>query len=166
MIFKLVDSLNDALKVRALRNSCREFLTNYTSAIGVWQQVWWYWTFYRQASHSSKYRVYLFCDDDGLPIGYGAIQLTNEQLFVTECVDSYQRGKKYGARILEQIIGIANSEGRDLVAEIWLTNVASIAIHEKEGFSLESTRMQMGKELRTYRLATREARSEFQSRGE
>jgi RimJ/RimL family protein N-acetyltransferase len=146
-----VTSLRDALHVRRLRNTCREHMTNYDAHISVWQQVRWYWKTYRHAQRKGEYRLYLFWDDSQQSIGYGALQRHGDELYVTECVDAAKRGHGYGHQILNALSEIAEEERRALVAEIWGTNAASIALHEHQGFSLDSTRVLNGRELRCYK---------------
>jgi RimJ/RimL family protein N-acetyltransferase len=152
MSLKLVDSLSEVMQVRALRNSCSKFLTNYTEQIGVLRQFLWYFRFYRRAQRSGAYRIYLWCKDGGVPVGYGALSLKAESLLVTECVDPRHRGAGYGRMILDSLTAIAHAEARELVAEIWATNTVSVSMHENAGFRLESTSMKEGKELRKYVL--------------
>ncbi len=153
MLLKLVDSLRDALQVRTLRNSCREYLTNHTVHIGVPQQLLWYFQYYRDAKQTEQYRLYLWYDDLGLPVGYGALSLEDGKLLITECVGTKHRGLGHGGLILACLVRIAREEKRDLVAEIWATNKASVALHEKAGFKLKSSRNKGGQEIRTYLLS-------------
>src|SRR5437870_640271 len=123
-----VTTLDQALLVRSLRNSCREFLTNYQRRLGIVQQVRWYFSFYRAAYQSGHYRLYLLRDDRGDRVGYGALALQDTNLLITECVNRQHRGKGYGRAILGELMCIAYSEQRDLIAEIWADNAASIAL--------------------------------------
>jgi RimJ/RimL family protein N-acetyltransferase len=150
--FKLAHSLPQILIVRRLRNGCREFLTNYRLQIGVWQQIRWYFKTYRASIKDGTYRVYLFYDQNNRPAGYGGIQLEDGALLITECVASNQRGKGYGSEILKGLIRIGQEEKRTLVAEIWASNAASIGLHEKFGFSLQSSRQHNGETLNVYKL--------------
>lgn len=160
MFLKLVDSLGEALQVRRLRNSCREYLTNHTAHIGVRQQMLWYFQYYRTAKQTQKYRLYLWHDDRGVPLGYGALALEDGKLLVTECVATKHRGLGHGGSILNRLVRIALEEKRDLVAEIWATNEGSVALHEKAGFKLESRRTKRGVELRRYLLPVETVRRE------
>lgn len=150
--FRLVASLRDALIVRRLRNLCRQHLTNFQGEIGLLAQARWYFAHYRKDVRESKYRVFLFSRRDGSPIGFGALRLENDNLLITECVHPGLRGNGYGKFILRQMISTANREGRDIIAEIWASNDRSISLHEKRGFTLESSATQQNKELRKYRL--------------
>ncbi len=153
MKYRLVSSLPDAMVVRKLRNGCAEFMTNYSAQIGVWQQIRWYWKQYRRERRAGIFRVYLFFDERQKPVGYGALQLRGEQLLVTECVEGALRGRGRGRAILTTLIQIARAERRALVADIFATNAASIALHEHLGFQMVSTRVENNRELRTYILA-------------
>jgi RimJ/RimL family protein N-acetyltransferase len=153
MVFKPVENLSQALQVRKLRNSCRQYLTNNRNHIGILWQVIWYYRYYRGAKNTGKYRLYLGYDDQGRPIGYGALAKKAGELLATECVAVAYQGRGYGRWILQQLICIAAKENRDLVAEIWSTNERSIGLHEKAGFKLASVITKGGSELRKYSLA-------------
>jgi RimJ/RimL family protein N-acetyltransferase len=151
--FKLVNSLRDALIVRKMRNSCRDYLTNFRGHLGHWQQIRWYLKDYRRAVRSSSYRIFLFSANDE-PVGYGALQLVDDSLYVTECVETQYRGKGFGKAILARMIEIAREEKRRLVAEIWASNQQSIALHLKAGFVFQSSRAKAGQELHLYYLVS------------
>ena len=152
MTFKLVDSLREAMHVRALRNACRLDLTNSTEHIGFVRQLHWYFGDYRRERRSANYRVYLLYEQ-GVPIGYGALALQNEELLVTECVAPAHRGQGYGNMILKGLTQIAVDERRDLAAEIWANNSPSLALHKSAGFELVSRATKDGKELQRHRLS-------------
>ena len=124
------------MEVRKLRNSCREYLTNYRDHIGRLQQLVWYFRYFRRARVSGTYRLYLCYDDRSVPVGYGALSLRANELLITECVATEHRGRGYGKMILDQLVRIGQEEKRNLIAEIWSTNGPSIALHEKAGFKL------------------------------
>ena len=149
---RLVTSLTDAMAVRRLRNSCAQFMTNAREPISRWAQTKWYLKHYRRALREQRYRVFLFLERSR-PVGYGALQLDQDQLLITECVDTEHRARGLGTTILNEMIAIAQREGRDLIAEIWASNGPSIGLHEKAGFVLEETRDHPDGELRVYRLA-------------
>lgn len=136
--------------VRSLRNSCREDLTNHRDHIGVAQQVHWYFRSYRPLRRSGSYRLYLLYNNEGTPVGYGALALRDRQLYVTECVAREHRGLGHGRSILAQLMSIACEEQRDLVAEIWEENHRSIALHVRAGFTFLSRDLKRGKVVETY----------------
>ncbi|MBI3922082.1 MAG: GNAT family N-acetyltransferase [Armatimonadetes bacterium] len=147
-----VNGLRQALVVRALRNSGYEYMTNHRNPISLLQQIRWYFTQYRHASRACSYRLYLFHNDQNLPVGYGALQLREERLCLTECVGTLHRGRGYGKAILAALIEIGRREERELVAEIWASNERSIRMHRRMGFVLSSTRQHAGQDLHTYFL--------------
>jgi RimJ/RimL family protein N-acetyltransferase len=149
-----VISLWDALIVRRLRNTCCDYMTNYQQKLGLWQQVRWYYRNYQPASRSGDYRIFLFADEAGRAVGYGALQLHDNELYITECLATDARGRGYGKQILASLVQIGLREGRALVAEIWATNQASRALHEKAGFLLTEHRDHKGRELLVYKLDT------------
>jgi ribosomal protein S18 acetylase RimI-like enzyme len=155
MQFKIVESLREALQARELRNSCRLDLTNHRDHIGVLRQVRWYFTDYLAAKESSRYRVYVLYNERQSAVGYGALCLRNGELYITECVAPKYRRQGHGQLILQQLIQIAVSEQRDLVAEIWVKNIPSLALHRKAGFEIESSCGREGEELQRHRLCLR-----------
>jgi len=153
MFLKLVDNLREAMQVRELRNSCRDYLTNNRAHIGIGRQLFWYFRYYRNAKATGKYRLYIWYDDRGVALGYGALALDDGKLLITECVATKHRGRGHGSSILDRLVRIALEEKRDLVAEIWATNEGSVALHEKAGFKLESRRTKGGEEIQKYLLS-------------
>lgn len=134
------------MKVRTLRNQCCSFMTNYQQPLGFWQQVRWYFTSYRSSLKNNSYRIFLFLDSSQA-VGYGALQLHEGALLVTECVAASRRGQGLGKIILESLSQIARGEQRPLVAEIWADNAASLRLHEAAGFRATGTRLHKGAEL-------------------
>jgi len=154
--FRLVDSLQEVLTVRSLRNACRQYMTNYQGRISLFRQVLWYFNDYRHARRASTFLLYLCYSEAGSPVGYGALRLQDHQFYVTACVGPDYRGKGYGKAILAEMISIAQEKNRDLVAEIWVTNERSITMHEKAGFTLCPRSAKADTELRAYGLKCRD----------
>jgi RimJ/RimL family protein N-acetyltransferase len=152
MIFKPVTTLSEALSVRQIRNECRKFLTNYTGYISIPRQTRWYLTYYKQAARAGIYRIFIARDGKGVPVGYGALKLDDGELLVTECVAEKYRGRGYGRKILKKLITIAKREGATLVAEIRTTNIISVALHKKCGFTLDKNSIKSGIKLCIYKL--------------
>lgn len=152
MTFNPLNSINDALVVRDIRNQCRTYLTNYTGYIGILRQIYWYFTYYRRAAREGTYRVFLTRNSKNQPVGFGALLRHDQELLVTECVKEKYRGKGYGQAILKKLINIGKREKLVLVAEIRNTNKASIALHEKNKFKLKSIKSKPGFKLRIYKL--------------
>jgi RimJ/RimL family protein N-acetyltransferase len=94
--------------------------------------------------------LFLLTDENNVPLAYGALARDAENLLVTECVATEHRNKGFGTVVLDQLMQIAGSEGRPLIAEILTTNAASIALHEKSGFSFVSTFESDGRQLKRY----------------
>ena len=153
MFLKLVENLKEAMQVRTLRNSCREYLTNHTAHIGIRQQLLWYFQYYRNAKQTEKYRLYLWYDDRGVPLGYGALALDDGKLLITECVATKHRGLGHGGSNPGPLRSYCLRGKTDMVAEIWAMNGGSVALHEKAGFKLESRRTKGGEEIRRYLLS-------------
>jgi len=153
MNFKLVSTLSEALIVRRLRNECRTYLTNYRKHINPLQQIYWYFTYYRPAVCSNMFRLFIIRNHENIPVGYGALHLRDKQLYVTECVAPEYRRQGYGEVIINNLISIAHQEKLPLIAEVWATNKASIALHTKCGFGLDKTKMKSGARVHVYKYA-------------
>ena len=151
MTLNRLNSLSDALTVRRIRNECRTYLTNYTGYISIPRQIYWYFTYYRQAAHAGIYRVFIARDSKAQAIGYGALHHLGGELLVTECVAEKYRGQGLGFLILKKLINIAKREGLPLIAEIQATNKISIALHKKCGFTFDATKVKSGYKLHVYK---------------
>jgi len=148
--FHLVLSLPDVMRVRSIRNSCRQNLTNHTAYISRLQQLRWYFRTYNPRRKSGDFRLYLLNDVKNRPLAYGALVLDGDNLLVTECVASEHRNKGIGTTVLDRLLQIGKNENRPLIADILATNAASIALHEKAGFSLVSAFECDGRQLKRY----------------
>ena len=94
--------------------------------------------------------MYLLNDVKNRPLAYGALVLDGDNLLVTECVASEHRNKGIGTTVLDRLLQIGKNENRPLIADILATNAASIALHEKAGFSLVSAFECDGRQLKRY----------------
>jgi len=151
MTFKPVSTLSDILAVRRIRNECRSFLTNYTGYISIPRQIYWYFTYYHKAARTGIYRIFIARNNKGIPIGYGALHRSDQELLITECVAEKYRGQGNGRAILKKLIDIAKREKLPLIAEIRATNKISIALHIKCGFTLDNTNVKSGYKLCVYK---------------
>lgn len=142
----------DALIARRIRNECRTFLTNNTNFINIPQQIWWYFTNYRESAKHKIYRIFIARNSEKQPVGYGALRRSGDELLITECVLKKYRGQGYGQAILEKLIDIGKREKLTLGADIRETNKASIGLHEKYKFKLVGTKSKSGFKLRVYKL--------------
>jgi len=148
--FQLVASLKDVMRVRSIRNSCRQNLTNHSAYISRLRQFRWYFRTYRAKQKSGEFRLFLLTDEKNMPLAYGALALDRGKLLVTECVAREHRNKGIGTLVLDRLLRIAATENRPLLAEILASNAASIALHEKAGFHLESVFESDGRQLKRY----------------
>lgn len=151
MTFKPVSSLSDAMVVRRIRNECRSYLTNDTSYISIPRQIYWYFTYYRKAAHTDKYRIFIAHNNKGQPVGYGALNLLDGKLFITECISEKFRGQGFGNEIIKKLINIARNRKLPLIAEIRASNKISVALHTKCGFTLDATKLKSGYKLCVYK---------------
>lgn len=146
-----VKSMRHALIVRKIRNTCFQYLTGDPKPINLPRQIVWYFFSYRRQLPKKKYRLYLFKNNSGVPVGYGALSLSENCLYVTECVIEGQRGRGYGSTILRSMIEISKYENRSLIAEIWSDNDMSISLHERNGFKCIKNRLVKHQELKIYK---------------
>jgi RimJ/RimL family protein N-acetyltransferase len=151
MTFKPVISLSDIFAVRRIRNECRLYLTGRTDHISIPRQIFWYFTYYKQAAKTGKYRIFIARDGKDRVAGYGAIHRLDRKLLVTECVAEKFRGQGVGFLILKRLMGITRNEKLPIIAEIRATNKISIALHKKCGFTLDSTNVKSGYKLCVYK---------------
>jgi RimJ/RimL family protein N-acetyltransferase len=114
------------------------------------QQFRWYFRTYGPRQKSGDFRLYLLADENNAALAYGALALDGDNLLVTECVAREHRNKGIGTVVLDHLMEIAAHERRPLVADILATNAASIALHEKAGFSFATSFASDGRELKRY----------------
>jgi len=150
--YEIAKNLPQVLRIRLLRNSCYQYLTNYRKPIGLIQQVHWFFKSYRSSCRTGDYRLYIFRNQGRRPVGYGALQLRGDRLYVTECLDTDQRNQNYGREILSVLVEIGKQEKRVIAAEIWATNERSVALHTNAGFELVSQRICRGENLLVFEL--------------
>lgn len=148
--FKLVTSLTDVMRVRSIRNSCRQYLTNHSDYISRVQQFRWYFRTYGPRQKRGDFRLYLMADEKNRPIAYGALAREGDNLLITECVAREHRNKGVGTVVLDRLLQIAADERKPVIADILATNAASIALHEKAGFSFKAAFASDGRELKRY----------------
>jgi ribosomal protein S18 acetylase RimI-like enzyme len=153
MQFKLVDSFSEAMQVRTLRNECRVKLTNSSDYLSVINQTVWYFGTYRKARKVEKYLTYLLTDENDSPVGYGARDQVGDRLLLTICIGLSFRGRRYGRVIMDKLIEMGKAEKRDLICEIWATNVPSLALARSVGFEFQNATIKNGQELQIYLLS-------------
>lgn len=130
-----IANLRDALDVAAIRNDCREWLTNDTSTIHPLRQARWFRRTYCKQD-PKNYMVWLARDADQHPVGYVAIALKGDGAHLTVCVAAKARRSGVGAEMLDFLKQQKwRSEiPRILVATIRPDNERSINLHRKLGF--------------------------------
>jgi GNAT superfamily N-acetyltransferase len=129
-----ISSWRDALRVRRVRNSCREWLAD-SRHIGWLAQIRWYFRYNRDGSYM------LFVARVGSDvIGYGSLQFAGIECAVTECVLPRWRGQGIGTQVLKHLTYEATSRGLIPVAEIRADNHVSIMLHQTKGFVLSPDR--------------------------
>lgn len=125
---KRARSIADYLFLRNLRNSVREQMTNDQTRIGLLQQARFYLT---QPPHIEVYIAFV----NERRAGYLLLRQTPTTCLITEAVSDRFRRQGVGA----QMIAFAQDRFSELTADILITNVASIRLHESAGFRYQRT---------------------------
>ena len=129
-----LNGLKAVLTLRKLRNSCAHRYTGFTGNISVVSQILWYYKSYRRLEKNSEYRVWLFNDQQGRALAYGALSKDQNDLVLTECVAPLSRGRGAGMQVVNFLKTIVETEGMRAVALIKNDNIESIGLHQKAGF--------------------------------
>ena len=131
-------ALADYWFLRSLRNRVRRHMTNNTTSIDCVQQLRFYM---RKPRNIDIYIARL----DAKRVGYLLLRHEGSTTLITEAVDeSYRR-----IGIARRLVQHAQQMHADLTAEILVSNVASIRLHEAAGFTFASSHG----DVQTFRFA-------------
>ena len=125
--FELINSLNDALTVRSIRNACREFMTRDTDKIGIFQQLKWWRAYKNQNSQQC-----CLLRDDRKPIGYGLIRAVDDKCWLSGGLIPEVRGKGLGKQLFQFLIN--QSQSSMLFLEVRKLNTTAYKLYQKLGF--------------------------------
>lgn len=126
-----IRNIIDAERVRVIRNSLRNYMTNSTSYISPFGQLKWYLNIYKKENKNGKMDCYS-CIYKGKTCGYGLIRIVKGKYFLTGGITENQRGKGFGEELFKKLI--------ELVPEgiVWLevldTNTIAKRLYLKLGF--------------------------------
>lgn len=124
-----VCTLEDAQRMRVIRNECRLFMTRSTDEVTEEQQALW-WDYNRD--HISPF-LYFARADRGLgdPLGYGIVRREQGSPLLTGGVREWARGKGYGEAIFRHLILAAGVPCR---LEVRVDNTIAKHLYENLGF--------------------------------
>ncbi len=121
----------DALKIRKIRNECREYMTNNTSEIDVRKQISWYFNIYRKENNKNKMTCFLFRVKKK-NAGFALIRMELKKYWITGGLTHEYRGKGLGKVLFANLLKEIPSD------EVWLevlnTNEAAKKIYKELGF--------------------------------
>lgn len=112
-----VRTLRQALRMRAVRNRVRQFLTHDQSQIGVVRQAGWFLREYRTGLRAGSIEAWLVTTGRGRAVGYGIVRWDRGRWWVTGALVPEGRGVGLGRRLFEFLTLDALSRGR---GEAWL----------------------------------------------
>lgn len=135
-VIRKASSIADYAFLRVLRNEVRLRMTNNRGRIGVLQQLRFY------LSPPPNLELYV-AFVRGRRAGYLLLNRKPDTCMITEAVSDAFRRQGIGS----QLIAFAKTRCDDLTADILVTNIPSIRLHEASGFVYQET---VG-EIATYR---------------
>jgi RimJ/RimL family protein N-acetyltransferase len=118
--------LLDYLFIRRIRNQNAHMLTGYQGKITIFRQLLFWW------NKPKNIRLYVL-RVSGKRTGYMLLRKAAGTNYITEVVSSKARHHGYAS----SMISYAKKRNTHLTAEIFSTNHASIALHEKSGFVVD-----------------------------
>lgn len=124
--FRVVDSLEDALKVAEIRNECRDFMTRDTQEISKEKQTAWFNRHVKK--NENKLFLYLV---DGVEIGYGYVFKENGHYGISGGIKKDWRGMGYGEKLFKNIVLSIDSP---TWLEVKSDNIPAINLYKKLGF--------------------------------
>lgn len=129
---RVVNNFWDALKLREIRNDCREFMTNDKSKISLFSQIRWYFSFYQIKLDKNKVIAFLFYDEDDVVIGYGLARWEGQKVWLSGGLKKGQRGRGYGTRLFKTLVELYKD--REIWLEVLDYNTYARKIYKKLGF--------------------------------
>lgn len=131
-----VQTLREALRLRHVRNECRDWMTTNREEITIDQQVkWWFTTL----KNGKTLEAYLLLDGH-TPAGYGILRKKGgEENWVTVGLAAAYRRKGLGRILIGIMAELAYQDGRTPWVEILDSNKASLVPHVQSGYGLVRT---------------------------
>lgn len=130
LVLRKIETLDDAMLLRNIRNQCREFMTRDISYISEEQQKRWF------TNLKPDFKIYiLYSVEMGLitsPIGYGLIREEGEYSLISGGLIESERGKGYGSTLFNYLI--KNVENKKIKLEVLKSNTRAFVIYNNLGF--------------------------------
>jgi len=130
LVLKKIESLEEALILRNIRNECREFMTRDTSYISQEQQKRWY------ANLKSDFKIFLLYSVElgviSSPIGYGLLREEGDSVLISGGLVESERGKGYGSILFNYLI--KNIKDKKIKLEVLKSNTRAFVVYNNLGF--------------------------------
>ena len=136
LIFKKVDTFEEAELLRLIRNQCREFMTRNTGIISQEQQTEWFKTAY------DKYDLFLvYAIEYGAAVvfaGYGVIHKNMSESLVTGGLLPEYRNRGLGSDLFKFLTDTSLKRQLPVRLEVLKTNQRAFKVYEKLGYTVYS----------------------------
>ncbi len=130
LVLKKIETIDEAMILRNIRNQCREFMTRDTSYISEEQQKRWF------VNIKPDYKIFLLYSVElGLissPIGYGLIRDEGDFSLISGGLVESERGKGYGSILFNYLI--KNVTNKNIKLEVLKSNTRAFVIYNNLGF--------------------------------
>lgn len=130
LVLKKIETLEEALILRNIRNECREFMTRDTSYISEEQQKRWY------ANLKPDFKIFLLYSVElgviSSPIGYGLLREEGDSVLISGGLVESERGKGYGSILFNYLI--KNVKDKKIKLEVLKSNTRAFVIYNNLGF--------------------------------
>jgi GNAT superfamily N-acetyltransferase len=143
MIFE-VQSGVQALAVALIRNECREFMTNDTSALDVGRQLEFYRKLQKPKSASTLYIMFT-AHECFVPCGYGILKRgPGRKVCLTGGLAKPFRGQGLGKALFQGLINIATKKHLRPWLTVLRSNQRAVRLYLKLGFKITEARRGSG----------------------
>lgn len=129
-----VGGLMDAMRMRAIRNSVREFMTRDTSHISLVRQIQWFRRAYLPAARDGAARGYLLWLGSKA-VGYGLIR-RDRVWWVSGGLLPSARGQGLGRLLFKFLTAAAQARGRRAWLEVRENNTFAVELYRSLGYRL------------------------------
>lgn len=131
LVMHLVKDHTEALAVAMIRNECRHWMTNDTSALDVARQ----YEFFDKIRNDSK--LWLFIAFlEGVPCGYGVLKLHRNKACLTGGLATPFRGRGIGKQLFSMLRCAACDMGRKPWLTVLRSNERAVRLYIKLGFHI------------------------------
>ena len=131
VVFKKVETIDEAEKLRIIRNECKDFMTRDCSFISKEQQQRWF------TNLPTNIEIFLLYEIvNGVivtPIGYGLIKQEEDKYLISGGLLEVGRSKGYGTTLFGYLLQNIKPD-LPIMLEVLKTNIRAFAIYNKLGF--------------------------------